>query len=424
MIDGEQNELMMLSMAIQAGSAGPDVIEPFVSLPNDVFGLQVGRDVHAAIVRLHAAGKDIDELSVHSEAKSEAVKVEWLLDLTSNWVLMPYFEKLCDNALEAYAQRRVVSDVRDALKLAEEAETAEEARTSALGKLLAMEDVKPSNHVFSAVEALDAAITHTREMFHLTPEEKQKRQGVTTGFRSLDRILGGFQREGLYILGAGTGRGKSVLGLNFTRHAALAGHHVLYVSLEMAHTDLMFRLMSAEASISGQILRTGDLSEHQIESMVSATKRVRDYAQNITFFDQPGISLLRLGAVVRQVSARRKIDLVVIDYLQLLQAEKTYSREREVSAISSSLVALARGNGVPVVALSQLNQVGDIRESQAVKHDAYGVILIKYDQDEFPEDTSDVPADICVVKHRNGMLGRVPVTFERSFGRFVERRGW
>ena len=87
-----------------------------------------------------------------------------------------------------------------------------------------MEDIKPSNHIFSAVESLDSAITHTRDMFQMTPEERQKRKGVTTGFPSLDRILGGFQREGLYILGAGTGRGKSVLGLNFTRHAALAGH--------------------------------------------------------------------------------------------------------------------------------------------------------------------------------------------------------
>lgn len=424
MIDSEQNELMMLSMAIQAGASDGNLLEPFISLPNEVFNLPVGRVIHSTIVKLHSEGGEIDELSIHKESKSELVKVEWLLDLTSNWVLMPYFGKLCDNALEAYAQRRVVSDVRDALRLAEEAENAEEARTSALGKLLEMEDIKPSNHVFSAVESLDAAITHTRDMFSLTPEQRKLRQGVTTGFPSLDQILGGFQREGLYILGAGTGRGKSVLGLNFTRHAALAGHHVLYVSLEMAHTDLMFRLMSAESSISGQILRTGALAERQIEAMVSATARVRDYAQNITFFDQPGISLLRLGAVVRQVSAQRKIDLVVVDYLQLLQAEKTYSREREVSAISSSLVALARGNGVPVVALSQLNQVGDIRESQAVKHDAYGVILIKYDDDEFPEDTSDVEANICVVKHRNGMLGKVPVTFERSYGRFVERRGW
>lgn len=412
-------EVKLLSMAIQApiGRLGK-----FLELPIEVFTTEAGKSVHRAIHDLVEQGvENIDELAIFPMVEKSGITIDDLFKLTNNWLLMPFFERLCENVFGAFQQRCVVAQLREAVALAETAENATDARDTALGRILQIENVTPDKHIFGASESLESAVDHVRERVKMSPDERNAASGVTCGFAGFDKILGGgFQDSAVYVLGGGTGHGKSVLALNMARHAAAAGHHVLYVSLEMRHTQLMFRLLAAESSISSYLIKNGDLTDSQISAFTKAKGSVHSYASNITFFDQPGISVVRLSAILRQVSTARKVDFMVVDYLQLLSGQGGYSRENEVANLSKGLLTLATANSIPILALSQLNKEGDIRESQAIKHDAYGVMVIRYPDGEPERGSHDVPCEIVMTKHRDGVLGSLPVTFQRSYNRFVE----
>ena len=412
-------ETKLLSMAIQAPI---ERLGKFLELPVEVFSTHYGKAVHSAIHQLVESGVEaIDELTVFPLVEKVGISIDELFALTNNWLLMPFFERLCENVFDAFQQRQVVAQLREAVAMAECAESATDARDTALGRILQIENVTPDKHIFGASESLDFAVEHVRERVKMAPSERNKKSGVTCGFSGFDKILGGgFQNSAVYVLGGGTGHGKSVLALNMARHAAAAGKHVLYVSLEMRHSQLMFRLLAAESGISSYLIKNGDLTEDQLDSFTSARGSVHSYASNITFFDQPGVSVVRLSAILRQVSAARKVDFMVVDYLQLLSGQGGFSRENEVANLSKGLLTLATANNIPILALSQLNKEGDIRESQAIKHDAYGVMVIRYPDGEPERGSHDVACEIVMTKHRDCILGSLPVIFQRSYNRFVE----
>lgn len=265
-------------------------------------------------------------------------------------------------------------------------------------------------------------------------ERSGQLRGVTTGFKDLDNLLSGFQRSDLIILAARPSVGKSSLALDFIRHAAIkGGHGVAFFSLEMAKEQLVDRLVSAESAVNAWKLRTGaKLYENEWQLLQESLGRLRN--AKIFLDDEPGITPIKLKSKLRKMNARHPIDLVIIDYLQLMNTTKSYdSMVNQVTEISRSLKAIAKEFNVPIIALSQLSRavetrggkpkLSDLRDSGSIEQDADVVMFIH--REDYTKSASDrqntgmLEAEILVEKHRNGPTGYVKLHFDKDKTTFV-----
>ncbi len=269
---------------------------------------------------------------------------------------------------------------------------------------------------------LEAVQNHTRSVI-----------GVPTGFRHLDIALGGLHRADLVILAARPGTGKTAFALNVASNAAMqSGRRVAFFSLEMSQQQLGTRLMAMHARIDQQRLRLGLVYDEEWERLVEAMTTLS--AAPLWIDDTGGLSLATLRSKARRLQAGQGIDLVIVDYLQLMHATlegKRYpNREQEIAEISRGLKGLAKELDVPVLALAQLSravesrhskipQLSDLRESGAIENDA-DVVLFIYREEMYNSENLDVKntADIIIAKHRNGPVGTVRLGFEASQTRF------
>jgi len=267
-------------------------------------------------------------------------------------------------------------------------------------------------------ETIGVAVEEVRERF----QNRETSPGVTTGYAQLDEMLGGWSPSSLYICAAGTGRGKSALALNFMNAGIRNGNNIVYVSLEMSAVDLAKRLISIRSCIDGKNVRTGKMNQSEIESMLSGVKSLGSDSGKSIIIDKPGLSVTELSAELRKISHKQKIDMVIVDYMQLMKCESTYSREREVAGISAGLCNASKIFNCPILALSQINDDGRIRESRAVEHDATAIMRIDY------EDPDNAPFDLApdvrlsVLKYRHGDTGSIPMTFVKPTQTFAIRR--
>ena len=249
-------------------------------------------------------------------------------------------------------------------------------------------------------------------------ERQELVTGIPTGFADLDEMTAGLQSTDLVILAARPSMGKTALALNVSANAALRhGKVVGLFSLEMSHQQLFLRMLCAEARVDAHRLRTGRIGGEDWQRIIK---------------DTPGVSLLEVRAKARRLQLERKLDLLVIDYLQLMRGSSRYeSRQQEISDISRSLKELAKELDVPVLALSQLSrapeqrggdrrpQLSDLRESGAIEQDA-DVVLFLFREEVYKKDDPDLKgkAELIVGKQRNGPIGSVDLVFIREFTRF------
>ena len=273
-------------------------------------------------------------------------------------------------------------------------------------------------------------------------EEAGKRpdglSGVPSGYTKLDRVTSGWQRSDLVIIAARPSMGKTAFVLSMTRNMAVEHNQgVAIFSLEMSSVQLVNRLIVSETELSSEKIRNGNLEPFEWEQLEYKIKRLVDAP--IFIDDTPGISVFELRAKCRRLMSQQKIDIVIIDYLQLMTGppETRGNREQEVSMISRSLKGIAKELNVPVVALSQLNrsvemrsgtkrpQLSDLRESGAIEQDADMVLFIhrpeKYGFIEDEEGNSLLGlAEIILAKHRNGALVDVKLRFRGELARFED----
>lgn len=264
-------------------------------------------------------------------------------------------------------------------------------------------------------------------------ENKQDITGVPTGYYELDRLLAGLQPGTLNIVGARPAVGKSAFALGMAVNVAKkTGRPVLFFSLEMGATELTQRIISGEAEVESDRLRTGKLTEKDWTSIVSATGRL-DIPLYID--DTPQISVVQIRQKLRRVAAAEALQpaLVVVDYLQLMGAvsSRTENRQVEISEISRGLKLLAREFNVPVVALSQLSRnleqradkrplLSDLRESGAIEQDADTVMFLYREEVTNPDVDHDSRgwADVTLAKHRSGPVGSLKLLFVSQFTQF------
>jgi replicative DNA helicase len=255
--------------------------------------------------------------------------------------------------------------------------------------------------------------------------------GIPTGFTDIDKILGGLQRSDMVILAARPSVGKTSLALSIAHNAAKKfGQRVAFFSLEMSNEQVVQRLISAETGIDSQKLRRGQIAPEEWGLFMKASNDLAE--TNFYIDDTPGISAIELRTKARRLQSEVGIDLLVIDYLQLMRGDyRVENRVQEISTISRSLKALARELDVPVLALSQLSRsvesrndkrpiLSDLRESGALEQDADVVVFI-YRDELYNENTERKNiADIIIAKHRNGPTGVVSLFFKKELAQFRE----
>jgi len=266
-------------------------------------------------------------------------------------------------------------------------------------------------------------------------EHRGEMIGIPTGFADLDKLLGGLQRSDLIIVAARPGVGKTSLVLAIANNAAQKyKQHVALFSLEMSSEQVVQRLISAETGIDSQRLRLGHINEDEWDRFAKAVG-VLSEAQ-IFIDDTPALSAMELRTKARRVWTEHQLDLIVVDYLQLMRSDvRVENRVQEISYISRSLKALARELKVPVVAVSQLSRaveqrhdkrpiLSDLRESGSIEQDADVVIFIHRPDmvggGGTEEAVSSNLADIIVAKHRNGPTGTIQLFFKRELAKFAD----
>ena len=270
--------------------------------------------------------------------------------------------------------------------------------------------------------------------------KKEGLSGVPSGFKGVDRVTAGWQKSDLIIIASRPGMGKTALSLSMARNMAIDHKIPIGVfSLEMSSVQLITRLISSETGIGAEKLRKGNLEPIEWQQLSSKVKKLEDAP--IFIDDTPGLSIFDLRAKCRRLVAQHKVQIIVIDYLQLMTAGVTKSngnREQEISTISRSLKSIAKELEIPVIALSQLSRavetrggskrplLSDLRESGAIEQDADIVSFIYrpeyYQIHEWDDDGSpcDGQAELIVAKHRNGSLEKVRLRFEGSMAKFSD----
>lgn len=263
--------------------------------------------------------------------------------------------------------------------------------------------------------------------------------GLPAGFADLDKLTSGLHPSDFIILAARPSMGKTALALNIVQNVALRAHKVIggeprsvaFFSLEMSKEQLVNRMLCAEAGIDSQRLRVGEMHDEDWTHLWDACDTMS--RAKIYIDDTAGITAMDMRSRARRLKAEHGLDLIVVDYLQLMQGSgkrnNSGDRQQEVSEISRSLKALARELDVPVLALSQLSRsvesrqvkrpmLSDLRESGSLEQDA-DIVAFLYREDYYNPDTENKHTELIIAKHRNGPVDTVNLFFQKQFTKFV-----
>ncbi len=278
-------------------------------------------------------------------------------------------------------------------------------------------------------EVLDRNLAHIQEL----SKQAGELRGITTGFADLNQLTSGLQKSDLVIIAARPSMGKTAFALNIAVNAAKAGGKVLLFSLEMSEELLTERMLSAESLVEIKKLREGNLEEEEFQKLSDGSERLNGL--EIYIDDTPGIAPTVIkNKCKRMIMEKKGLDLVVIDYLQLMSMEgKTENRTLEISALTRYLKQLAREIDCPVVVLSQLSRsveartdkrpvLSDLRESGSIEQDA-DLVMFLYREEYYKKEESTRPGecDIIIAKHRNGPTDTVTLTWLGKYTKFADK---
>lgn len=426
----EEAERSVLGAAMLEKDALYDVQE---KVKADDFYNQNHKEIYEAITQIHRRNSPVDVLTVCEELKKRSS-----LDMVGGRGYIATLSSGVPSTSNAGEYAKIVSEKAELRRL-----------IYAAGEILdkGYGDGLDATTVLDYAERTIFEIAQGRQSKNLTPlkeillenmdmiSEKAKTKGtltgVTTGLLDLDSKTSGLQKSDMVILAARPSMGKTAFALCIARNAAMAGNKVLIFSLEMSRHQLSQRLIAMEASIDAQKLRTGDLDSGDWKKITSTIDKLGD--ADITIDDTPGLSMMEIKNKCRRLKAEKGLDIIVLDYLQLMNYEgKSESRQQEVSALSRALKQLAREMDCPVVVLSQLSRasetrtdhrpiLSDLRESGAIEQDADVVLFLYRDEVYNPETETPGECEVHIAKQRNGPIGVVDVVWQSAYTRFVNK---
>lgn len=319
-----------------------------------------------------------------------------------------------------YTRRKLITDGSDLVELAfDEGSEIASILDEAEQKIFFLSQ----RHLRQGFVPLKSVLSESFDRLDELTKKSGSLRGVATGFADLDRTLAGLQDSNLIILAARPGTGKTALALNIGQYVGVVGKQAVgFFSLEMSKEELVDRLLVAQADIDAWRLKTGKLTSSDFEKLSEAMGVLAEAP--IFIDDTPGLSVLEMRTKARRLKSEHNVELVIVDYLQLMRGRNLENRVQEVGEISQGLKNLARELKVPVLALSQLSravehrgtkqpQLSDLRESGSIEQDA-DVVMFLYREDD--EDLSNMKLNIA--KHRNGALRQIDLRFRGERVRF------
>ena len=415
----EIEKKLLSSLMLCEGEAIPKV-SPIINA--DDFYRPEHKRIYAALLRLNDNGVPLDILAVENELeRSNELKyvthsyLFGLLNLEYTTARAEYYAGVVKKMSQL---RRIVELGREITDNATyERRTPEEIMAYAEENFAATVKTKES-----AIESVqEIAVSAYCDLGKQTPGM----QGLTTGFWDLNKLTGGLRKSDLIILAARPSMGKTALALNIATAASKVGT-VLMFSLEMSKKQLAQRLLSSLSGVEATRIQNSTLTQEEVNKVAGGLESV----DNLKLFidDTGALSLFELKQTARRVKREHGLELIVIDYIQLMQGSKEYrgNRVQEVSELSRGLKALARELDVPILALSQLSravelradkkpQLSDLRESGSIEQDA-DIVMFLYREEYYDRENADVQklAEVIVAKNRNGATGTVPLHFKRE----------
>ncbi|HEX9115259.1 MAG TPA: replicative DNA helicase [Anaerolineae bacterium] len=412
----------------------PDAIIKIAAfLKADDFYREKNGWIYQAILELHERREPADYVTLVDEMErreqlAEVGGVAYITQLVNSVPTAVHVEYYARIVERAATLRRLIGAAGQIAALAyEESEDVDEVVDRAEQMIFSVSERRVRRDL-APMRQIMGDVVNRIEYLH---NHKGEVLGVPSGFSRLDRLLGGFQKSDLVILAARPGVGKTSLALNIAVNAAKRyGQRVAFFSLEMSSEQLVQRLLSAETAINQQRLRLGDINEDEWMLLMEAASEL---SETMLFIDDtPAVSALELRTKARRLQAEHGLDMVIVDYLQLMRGEgRNENRVQEISYITRSLKGLARELEVPLLALSQLSRaveqrtdhkpvLSDLRESGSIEQDA-DIVMFIYREDMVKDDTPKKNvADVIVAKHRNGPTDTVPLFFDRSLTRFAD----
>lgn len=436
-VDLEEAVLGALMLEKDALSLVIDILKP------DNFYKEAHAEIFMAIVELFNNSEPVDLLTVINQLRSRG-KLEFA---GGAYYITELTTKVNSSANIEYHARIIVqqSIKRKLIRLASEIQQDAYEDTTDVFQLLD----RSEQSLFEIAEAnirknyADMRSIMKEAVNELEAKKKHKDglTGVPSGFSSLDRVTSGWQKSDLVIIAARPGMGKTAFVVSAMRNAAVDFKYpVAIFSLEMSAIQLVNRLISAESELESDKIKKGTLADYEWEQMVHKTARLTEAP--IFIDDTPALSILELRAKTRRLKAQHDIQLIIIDYLQLMTGETTKAggtgnREQEIASISRALKSIAKELNVPVIALSQLSravetrggdkrpQLSDLRESGSIEQDADMVIFLyrpEYygiTEDENGQSTKGI-GEVIIAKHRNGSLDSVQLKFIGKYTKFCE----
>ena len=392
------------------------------------------REIYRAILDTFMHGDPIDILSITTKLKSRdllervggASYITELVESVPAAGNATYYAELVQNKS---ILRGLINAAGDIAELAyEDPENIDEAMDTAEKKIYQVTNA-PTTQKFTPI---GSSLSEAWTRFEKLSSQEELHRGVPTGFNGLDNLLAGLQKSDLIIIAARPSMGKTTFALDIARNAALnAKASVGIFSLEMSDQQLVDRMLAAEAGVDSWKLRTGKLStDREFEAVQAAMARLSEAPIHID--DQPGNNILKMRSSARRLKNEHGLDLLIVDYLQLMSPTSTKASDsmvQQVTEISRSLKILARELDVPVIALSQLSRaveqrggkprLSDLRDSCSIEQDA-DVVMFIHREDKINKE-SDRPniAEIMIEKHRNGPVGMTELYFDDKHVRFL-----
>ncbi len=410
-------------------------IEKTLNIINtDDFYYEANSEIFDAVKTIHQFDIPVDIITVSDELKKRGKLdyiggLEYLANLTENIVTTKNISAYLDIIKEKSVLRKLINVANELIEKGyRESDEVQNLIDLAESRIFSLSQNRGFND-FSMVK--DVLLTVFNQL-----EERAKVKGsitgINTGYKDLNRMTAGFQRSDLILLAARPAMGKTALALNIAMNAAKSGSSVAMFSLEMSKEQYIQRLISLESLVESSKLRTGALEDDDWLSLANVMNSIS--SANMFIDDTASISLFDLISKCRRLKIDKGLDLVIIDYLQLMSyGSKSESRQQEISSISRGLKQLARELNCPVLALSQLSRaveqrpdrrplLSDLRESGAIEQDA-DVVMMLYRDEYYHKEESEKKgiAEVIIAKHRNGPIGTVELVFIDRFTKFSDK---
>ena len=433
-VDLEEAVLGAIMLEKDALSTVIDILKP------EVFYKEAHRVIFKAIISLFNKSEPVDILTVTNQLKSSgdleliggAYHITQLTSRVASSANVEYHSRII---LQKHIQRELIRISSDIIKDAfEDTTDVFDLLDRAEQNLFAVSET----NIRRGQEEITQLMREAIKEIEIAKDSDTKMRGVPSGFTELDRVTNGFQKSDLIILASRPGMGKTAFALTLARNMAVGFNTpIAFFSLEMSSIQLVTRLISAETQLKSDKLRKGDLQDFEWQQLNTKIRNLED--AKIFIDDTPALSIFELRAKCRRMKAQNDIQMIFVDYLQLMvgQQEHKGNREQEISQISRSLKSLAKELDVPIMALSQLSRavetragdkrpiLSDLRDSGAIEQDADLVIFIyRPEYYQLNEDDKGNPtaglANINIAKHRNGALANIELRFIADFAKFAE----